>query len=161
MVAKTFIAVCSKWMWLCSRVRASAAVGKASLEVANIAAQALVSDGIGSEFSGDHGDGDQRRDFEGGRPAGAALELINEIGATTPCVNEFDPPYPDAVKATALTEADLGALLDKGRWQPRPGRGARAITGRYSRRFAHAARVRPAGRLRRRCQTSRATRCTG
>ena len=40
--------------------------------------------------------------------------LLNEIGATTPCVNEFAPPYPDAVKATALTEADLGATLDKG-----------------------------------------------
>ena len=94
--------------------RASAAVGKASLEVANIAAQALVSDGIGSEFSDDTVMATQSAATLKAVDAGATLELINEIGATTPCVNEFDPPYPDAVKATALTEADLGALLDKG-----------------------------------------------
>ena len=88
-----------------------------ALPVSNIVAQALVCDGISSEFATDTMiaresaatlqacDADAQK---------AALELINEIGATTPCVNAFDPPYPEAVKPCELTEADLGATLDKG-----------------------------------------------
>ena len=68
--------------------RASAAVGKGSLEVANIAAQALVSDGIGSEFSDDTVMATQSAATLKAVDAGATLELINEIGATTPCVND-------------------------------------------------------------------------
>lgn len=100
--------------------RAAAGVGKAtSAQMATVVAQALVCDGINSEFADDviiapetsaslqACDADTQK---------AALELINELGATNPCVNAFDPPYPEPVRAAALAdEAEIGAKLDLGK----------------------------------------------
>ena len=97
--------------------RAAAAVIQAPIPVANVAAQALICDGIASEFAQDVIVASESAATFGTCDAEmqkAALEIINELGATTPCVNSFEPPYPDAVKATEVSASDLPALLDKG-----------------------------------------------
>lgn len=95
--------------------RAAAAVGRASPQVATITSQTLVCDGIASEFSGDNVIASESSSLADEDALKAALELVNEIGATTPCVNDFVTPYPDPVQATACNEiADLKATLDKG-----------------------------------------------
>merc|ERR1719171_1253642 len=68
--------------------RAAAGMEKASVQVANLASQALVCDGIASEFPGDVIIASASA---AGGDADAVVELVNELGATTPCVNEFDP----------------------------------------------------------------------
>ena len=44
----------------------------------------------------------------------AALELINELGATNPCVNGYIDFYPEPVPPTTLDAAGLGATLERG-----------------------------------------------
>ena len=43
----------------------------------------------------------------------AALELINELGATNPCVNNYIDSYPEPVPPTTLDPAGLGAALER------------------------------------------------
>lgn len=98
--------------------RAAAGVEKAGSSAATIVAQALVIDGLESEFADDTVIGPESAGTLEKCEASvreAALALINELGATTPCVNTYLPPYPDAVRATELKdEAALSATLDKG-----------------------------------------------
>lgn len=92
--------------------RAAAGLEKASsIELAGVAAQALIGDGLRSEFPED---GLVAAVTAEASSQQAVLELVNEIGATTPCVNEFEPPYPVPVPATALTEETLQTTLAKG-----------------------------------------------
>ena len=94
--------------------RAAAAVAKDE-KMATIASQALICDGIASEFAGDTMIApESAASLPAGDELKAVVELINEIGETEPCVNKFEPPYPVAVKATKLTETELGTTLDMG-----------------------------------------------
>jgi 3'(2'), 5'-bisphosphate nucleotidase len=97
--------------------RAAAGVDRSPTQVANFAAQALVCDGIASEFADDTVMASETASTFAACDAEtqkAVLELINEEGANTPCVNSFEPPYPEAVKETQLSGSDVGATLDKG-----------------------------------------------
>jgi hypothetical protein len=90
--------------------RAAAAMAQ-PLPIANLVTQALVSDGLASEFPGD-------TLIAGAADAGAvgdaaALELINELGATNPCVNGYIDFYPEPVPPTTLDAAGLGATLER------------------------------------------------
>ena len=98
---------------LVSRAAAGLVKEGVSLQVANAAAQALVCDGINSEFADDVVVASEDAATCDGDAQKAALELINELGATTPCVNAYEPPYPDAVKATELSADTLTATLGK------------------------------------------------
>ena len=93
---------------------ASAVRAEVPIAVTNVAAQTLVCDGLLSEFASDSIIAPARSTTAEADTLKAAIELINEIGATTPCVNAFEPPYPDAVAPTQVSEADVGATLDKG-----------------------------------------------
>ena len=96
--------------------RAAAAVTK-SAPLASLVSQAVIADGLASEFPGDTL---MARDAASTLAAcdaetqKAALELCNELGVTNPCVNNYEPPYPDPVAPTQLDEAGLKAALDKG-----------------------------------------------
>eukprot|EP00966_Prymnesium_polylepis_P134257 3103373-Prymnesium_polylepis.1 len=92
--------------------RAAAAVEKSPAS-ASLAVQALVCHGLSTEYPGDTIVAPLTSSALGG-DAAAVLELVNEIGATTPCVNAYDPPYPVPVAATSLDEAELAKVLDLG-----------------------------------------------
>ena len=98
---------------LVSRAAAGLVKEGVSLQVANAAAQALVCDGIHSEFADDVVVASEGAATCDGDAQKAALEIINELGATTPCVNSYEPPYPDAVRATELSADTLTATLEK------------------------------------------------
>ena len=88
--------------------RAAAGVGKAPAAAVNLATQALVCDGLASEFEGDTVMAAESAESFAGCDAEtrqAALALANELGATTPCVNAFVPPYPDPVARLETAEA--------------------------------------------------------
>jgi len=91
--------------------RAAAAMAQ-PLPIANLVTQALVSDGLASEFPGDTlvaGAADAAAIGDA-----AALELINELGVTNPCVNGYIDFYPEPVPPTTLDAAGLGATLERG-----------------------------------------------
>ena len=91
--------------------RAAAAMAQ-PLPIANLVTQALVSDGLASEFPGDTlvaGAADAAAIGDA-----AALELINELGVTNPCVNGYIDFYPEPVPPTTLDAAGLGAALERG-----------------------------------------------
>jgi hypothetical protein len=90
--------------------RAAAAMAQ-PLPIANLVTQALVSDGLASEFPGDTliaGAADAAAIGDA-----AALELINELGVTNPCVNGYIDFYPEPVPPTTLDAAGLGATLER------------------------------------------------
>jgi len=79
--------------------------------IANLVTQALVSDGLASEFPGDTLIAEAPEAAAVGDAA--ALELINELGATNPCVNNYIDSYPEPVPPTTLDPAGLGAALER------------------------------------------------
>ena len=81
------------------------------LPIANLVTQALVSDGLASEFPGDTLIAEAPEAAAVGDAA--ALELINELGATNPCVNNYIDSYPEPVPPTTLDPAGLGAALER------------------------------------------------
>jgi len=96
--------------------RAAAGVGKAPVAAVNLATQALVCDGLASEFEGDAVMAAESAESFAGCDAEtrqAALALANELGATTPCVNAFVPPYPDPVATLETDEAGLAVALTR------------------------------------------------
>lgn len=84
--------------------------------VAGLVAQAVIADGLASEWPGD-----TLLASESAASLAAlddatkqlVLEQANAVGATTPCVNSYDPPYPVPVAATQLDETTLAAALDR------------------------------------------------
>ena len=83
--------------------------------IANLVTQALVSDGLASEFPGDTlVAGDAATLASDAAAQQAALELINELGVTNPCVNGYIDFYPEPVPPTTLDAAGLGATLERG-----------------------------------------------
>jgi 3'-phosphoadenosine 5'-phosphosulfate (PAPS) 3'-phosphatase len=101
-------------LMILSRAAASAAQ---PAPIANLVTQALVSDGLTSEFPGDTLIARESAATLAAADAAAqatALELCNELGATNPCVNGYIDYYPEPVKPTELDAAALGAALERG-----------------------------------------------
>ena len=93
--------------------RAAPAASEPAL-VASIVSQALVSDGLQSEFPADGIIAPNTAASLAGHDEQAILDLCNTLGATQPCVNAFDPPYPVPVAATKLDAATLATALEWG-----------------------------------------------
>jgi hypothetical protein len=73
-----------------------------------------VSEGLKSEFPNDSIIAPNTAASLAGHDEQAILDLCNQLGATQPCVNEFDPPYPKPVAAAKFDAAKLSAALERG-----------------------------------------------
>jgi len=91
-----------------------AAPASESALVASLVSQALVSEGLKSEFPNDSIIAPNTAASLAGHDEQAILDLCNQLGATQPCVNEFDPPYPKPVAAAKFDAATLSAALERG-----------------------------------------------